>query len=152
MTNLDDDVLVWLRMGDDDRERYGGPEWVRFDVAELYNAPASLLAAYEAEIGFAIHWVLREYASYGARAVRAALFIARRRAGVQRDGRDERWSEFDPRTNQVKHRDEPPADATPTTPEPSGPGKRRSGAKSGASPDGSEGAASPKSSTTSAQS
>lgn len=139
---------VWLRMGDDDRNRYGGPEWVVFDVAELYHTPATVLEAYEREIGFPIFLLLHEFNTYGARATRAALFIGRRRAGVKRDGGDEIWSEFDPKTIQVKRRAVRPETPVPAEANGSKTVAGRGKSQGGASPRGSKAAASPPSSTT----
>lgn len=100
------DVVTWLRMGDADRERYGGPEWVPFDIGALFDAPARELEAYEAATGVAMFLVLTEFATHGARATRAALWIARRRAGVT----GERWDDFDPRPLQVVRRLRPPGE------------------------------------------
>lgn len=149
-----EEVFVWLRMGDEDLKRYGGPEWVAFDVAALYNAPASELAAYEAEIGFPIILLLHEFTTFGARATRAALFIARRRAGVE----GEKWYEFDPQTMHVKQRDDRPDEPDTATPAAAsangtrpGQGKSRRGVSAASKP-GSEAAPSTRSSTTSAPS
>lgn len=93
------EALLWLRMSDDDLKRYGGPEWVSFDAGDLFNTPASQLEAYEREIRFPIHLLLVELPTYGSRATRAALFIARRQAGVKTAaGLDEAWDDFDPHT------------------------------------------------------
>lgn len=87
---------MWLRMGDDDRAKYGGPEWVVFDMAKLYHTPASQLEAFEMAMGFSIVALISEYLRYTARSTRGALFIARRLAGVK-----EEWDKFDPMTVQV---------------------------------------------------
>lgn len=138
------EAVVWMRMSDADLAQYGGPEWVGFDAGELYNTPASQLEAYEAEIGFKLHYLLAELLDNGTRATRAALFIARRRAG-----QEERYADFDPHTMQVMRRLTKPGSPTAEAgPAKAGRGKSR---RATPSPDGSEGEASPKSSTTSAQ-
>lgn len=153
------EAVLWLRMGDEDRERYGGPEWAGFDVRAAYNWPSTKLEEYEAETGYPMFLVLANLPQYASKATRVALFVARREAGVS-----ERWVDFDPQTIQVKRREEPPAEAGPTEPPASAnagpgsgrgkPGTRAASRKAApaASRAGSPAAGSAKSSTKSAQS
>lgn len=136
------EAAVWLRMGDEDRERYGGPEWVTFPVGALIHTPSSQLEAWEAETGIPLFLVLHELPTYGSRATRAALFIARRLAGEA-----DTWDKFDPCTLLVKRREQPPAAAQ----DGAGQGKAQR-PKAATSRRGSAAARSGKSSTTSAQS
>lgn len=78
-------------MCDADRERYGGPEWVSFDVDALQDMPASALHEIEAAMDMTIAEILVLRDRRSARSLRAQVFIARRLAGV-----DEKWDDFDP--------------------------------------------------------
>lgn len=138
------EAVMWLRMGDADREKLGGPEWVSLDVGALVDAPGSELSAWEAETGIPLYLMLHELPSNGSRATRMALFIARRKAGVT-----ESWDEFDPATLRVQKREKRPPEAEQDG---AGEGKPAARRRSATSPPGSAGAPSKKSSTPSARS
>jgi len=133
---------MWLQMGEEDRKKFGGPQWVCFDMAKLYHTPASQLEAFEMEMGFSIIALISEYLRYTARSTRGALFIARRLTGV-----DERWDEFDPMTVQVFRSAKAPNQASSNGSKTVGLGKART--RTATSSAGSTGAPSTKSSTTS---
>lgn len=137
------EAVLWLRMGDADRERYGGPEWVAFDVGRLFHTASSQLEQFEADTGMRMWWLLLELPGRGAKVTRAVLFIARRLAGVQ-----ETWDGFDPAPLQVRWREQPPPEEDAAE---AGQGKPAR-PKAAASRRGSAGARSAKSSTTSAPS
>jgi hypothetical protein len=42
---------IEVRLSDEDRERYGGPEWVRLDLDKLWKTPSSQLERWEEELG-----------------------------------------------------------------------------------------------------
>lgn len=109
MSVEEDDVVVWYRMCDADRELFGGPEWLKFDVAALYDAPAAVLEAYERELGFSLFRLLTELESFSARSTRGALWIALKDAGV--DYLD--YATFDPKPLRAKRRNEPEPEGNP---------------------------------------
>jgi hypothetical protein len=148
------EAVLWLRMGDEDRERYGGPEWAGFDVRAAYNWPSTKLEEYEAETGYPMYLVLMNLPQWASKAGRVALFVARREAGVT-----ERWVDFDPQMLQVKRREEPPTDTANAAGAAAGSGRGKPGTRAAsrkaapaASRAGSPAAGSAKSSTKSAQS
>ncbi len=81
-----------FRLCPDDREKYGGPEWVVFDPDALVDLPGSELEQMEVATGFRIAWFWLPSLRISARGQRAALWIARRQAGLVDD-----WNEFDPK-------------------------------------------------------
>lgn len=143
------EAVLWLRMCDEDLQRYGGPEWVGLDFGALYHSPASVLEALEDEIPIPLADLMFLIPGQRARAVREALFVARRMAGVQ-----EKWADFDPITMQVKRRYTNPEEG-PGPAKAGGrgkPQKRAASRKAAASPNGSPAARSAKPSTNSARS
>ena len=72
------EAVVWLRMGDADRAKYEGPEWVAFDVKAAYGWPSTKLEAYEAETGIPLFMLLFELPTYGSRATRMDNLKARK--------------------------------------------------------------------------
>lgn len=132
--------IIEIRMSDADRKRYGGPEWLTLDADRIVDTPASILERWEDEIGSPVELILAQAGlSYPpARAVRAAVWLARKQmgdlgGGVDDSGRPERFSALaDLRTIKVQTRDAAPAvepeddDADPPagagTPAPTSPG------------------------------
>lgn len=130
---LPESAPVWLRMGDEDLARYGGPEWVVFDVAWLFNCPATVLEAYEDVMRLSLFVILGEFGQYSARSARAALFLARHRAGCKDD-----WERFDPKTMHVKRSlTEPVPDGLHLV-KPAGSGRPNGRARAARSADGSK--------------
>lgn len=85
-----------FRLSDQDRETYGGPEWVTFEVDDLYKVPLETLESIEAEfrkhndITLAVMLAL-EVRDNSLLGLRAAVWIARKLAG-----HTESWPEFRP--------------------------------------------------------
>lgn len=106
--SVEEDVAVWYRMCDEDRDRFGGPEWLKFDVDALYNAPASELEEYEKVLGCSLFRLLTELESFSARSTRGALWIALKGAGVDVD-----YATFDPKPLRANRRSEPEPEGNP---------------------------------------
>ena len=126
---------IWLKMTDEDQNRFGGPEWVCFDMAKWYRTPASQLEAFEMEMGFSIAVLISEWYRYSARSTRGAMWIARWLAGVK----DERYKDFDPATIGVFRSAvdpaKPPAESNGNGALGKGrPARSRAGSKAAASP------------------
>jgi hypothetical protein len=86
-----------VRLCDADRQRFGGPEWVTYDEDYYMDLPASALMALEEEMGMSIGEAIRGAARQTAAGTKAALWLARRRAGLK-----EPFAEFDPRVWRVE--------------------------------------------------
>lgn len=82
---------VRYRLSDEDRAKFGGPEWVTFDRREIFRLPASELMTLENSIGLTIGEFLTASMRGSTLGTKATLFIARQRAGLK-----ESFSEFDP--------------------------------------------------------
>lgn len=97
-----------FQLGEADQERYQrGDEWFRHDETVLYDStPDQLAELEEAMGGYRIARMLADVDSAGAQALRAAFFIARRRAGVV-----EPWASFQPLVLRASWRTPPPAQA-----------------------------------------
>ena len=114
---------MWMRLGEEDREKYGGPEWVIFDAARLYNTPSSELEAIETAMPVSLNYIIRNLLTFTSLSTRGALFVARWEAGVQ-----ENWNDFDPMTIQVQRREtDPHLSASNGAPPKTSPGKPRGG-------------------------
>lgn len=85
-------VKTRLRMCPADRDAYGGPEWVVFDPDALAELPGSKLEEIETTTGFRIAWFWIPSLRISARGQRAALWVARKMAGLV-----DEWDQFDPR-------------------------------------------------------
>jgi hypothetical protein len=159
MAKIAQSAPVWLRISDEDREKFGGPEWVVFDAAAMFHMPSSELEALEqampVPLAIIIANMMTKDALY-ALFTRCLVFAARRQAGVLgRDGQPERWEDFNPTTLQVVRRGTNPNGSVPPPAkmaEPAPDAARRPGKgprQSAASKAGSKAAPSRKSSTTS---
>lgn len=82
---------IRFRMCDEDRDAYGGPEWVTFDRERFKHLPGSELMAFEAATGFPLTGYFDDRID-SAHGQRARLWVARRMAGLVDD-----WDKFDPR-------------------------------------------------------
>ncbi len=82
---------VRYRLSDEDRAKFGGPEWVTFDRREIFRLPASAVMEIEGAIGATIGQFLAANMQGSAFGVKATLYIARRSAGIK-----EEFREFDP--------------------------------------------------------
>lgn len=88
-----------LRMCQEDRDRYGGPEWIVFDFDALANLRALELEEIEETTGFRLVGFYVADLRVSIRGQRTALWIARRQAGLVDD-----WDTFDPLILQVESR------------------------------------------------
>lgn len=102
-----------FRMCQEDRDRFGGPEWVTFDMDALADLRAAELEEIEETTGFRLVWFYVVDRRVSIRGQRAALWIARRQAGLVDD-----WDKFDPLILQVEPRPVPSKadDADPPDP------------------------------------
>lgn len=79
-----------FRLCDEDREKYGGPEWVEFDMSRAVELAVELLEQIEEATGYTLLVTLPYALDRGAlKAVRAALWLARHIAGVHEPAFDE---------------------------------------------------------------
>lgn len=119
--------IVYFRMCDEDRERYGGPEWGELDIDRLMDSRAGWLERIERQSGgFPVERMLGELqlAWPGARAVRMALWLGRKQTGDAtvwtEDGKPESWDAFDPKVLRVRMQSTPPEEESETDPLPEG--------------------------------
>jgi hypothetical protein len=84
-------MAMELRMCVEDRDTYGGPEWVLFDLDSLVDVPCNVLEEWENLTGFTITdlWSTEQRKTRG---IRMMLWIARRQAGML-----DKWEDFNPR-------------------------------------------------------
>lgn len=94
-----------LRLGDADRARYGGPEWLPFDVDQVMDTPADRLEDIEDEIGRSMEHIIDEMGRETARARRACAWLALAQSGVNVP-----WAEFVPATMRIRTRAVPDGD------------------------------------------
>jgi hypothetical protein len=95
-------VTAWeLRLGKADWDRFErGDEWVLFDDEHLYDSTPDELDQLERAMGgYRIYRFLAEWEEVGAQAMRAALWLARRRAGIT-----EPWANFQPQVMRIDSR------------------------------------------------
>jgi hypothetical protein len=84
-----------IRLCDADREKYPGPEWVEVSMSELLDEEAGLIEAIENEWGLTPGEFLTRAARGSMKALRALMWVARRKAGCNDDPRT-----FRPRTQE----------------------------------------------------
>lgn len=70
-----------IRLCDSDRERYGGPEWVEINMAEILDEETGLLELLENHWDMSPVEYLRDTARMTQKALRAMVWLARRKAG-----------------------------------------------------------------------
>lgn len=75
-------MAVELRLGDEDRAKYGGPEWIEFDQDLLDDLDADVLDRLEREMDMSV-FQLRyvEMRARTGRALRASVWLARQLSG-----------------------------------------------------------------------
>jgi hypothetical protein len=75
---------MWrFRLSDEDREKYGGPEWVDYRLTKAVDLDTELLEQIEDATGYTILVTLPVALESGsAKATRAAIWLARHIAGV----------------------------------------------------------------------
>lgn len=80
---------VEIKLCDEDREKYGGPEWMTFDLAEYTSMDGDKLIALEAGMGMSFFRLRRIEAPEGTmRGTKAMVWLARQRAGLTEPGFD----------------------------------------------------------------
>lgn len=126
---------IEVRLCDEDRERFGGPEWTSLDMDRLLDSPAHMLARWEREMGG--YAIMRALVECGdpyppAKAVQAVTWLARKQHGsnadaVGDDGQPESFARLgEMKTMKVRIRDlvvedddvDPPAGSAETTSRP----------------------------------
>lgn len=116
-------MAIELALDPKDQDRYGGPEWVTFDVPGLDVVPLDQLDAWERQlmgmwgIGFP-RLIAEEMPENTMRARRAAIWLARKIAGVETPD----LAKFEINSRRVRVREvkpagdaDPPAEASSTT-------------------------------------
>lgn len=111
--------VLYYRMSEADRTTYGGAEWGELDIDRLMDSRAGWLERIEREAGsFPVERMLAELNTPfpSARAVRMALWLARKQSGDATiptdDGRPETWDSFQPQTLRAELQSTPPAAAS----------------------------------------
>lgn len=92
-------LIIELRMCDEDRERFGGTEWVQLDVEKLFDVPGKTLRRYEGQTGYPIERAV-DQAGPGMPAVatQTLLWLARKQAAQNRNtptGEVEKFADLD---------------------------------------------------------
>lgn len=96
-------AVVLARLGDEDRESFGGPEWVRFDESELDDQPFSVLAQFETQMDTTLDFLL--LVDKVARTERwkvAQVWLGRKLAGIDTP----KWVDFDVKPRKIQFQEE----------------------------------------------
>lgn len=103
-------MMLRFRLCEADRERYGGPEWLDFDLGRAVDLETGLLESVEDATGYTILRTLPEALDRGElKAIRAALWLARHIAGIH----EPPFSMFTPNLLRAESEMVPAADADP---------------------------------------
>lgn len=111
-------TAVRLRLCDEDLERFGGPEWVTFDQAELDDLPVQTLNEFELELNQPLKLILGVHQRLGMELWKAAaVWMGRKMAGIETPG----FAKFDIKSRKMQVEDlggdvDPPS--SPTSSEP----------------------------------
>lgn len=107
-----------FRLCDEDRAKFGGPEWVMFDEADLDDVDSVTLADYEARLGIQFH-ILYAYDEprNSIRWQAAQIWLARQMAGVDTP---DLW-DFRIKVRKVERRDVATSDGDAVPPDSSSP-------------------------------
>ncbi len=75
---------MWrFRLSDEDREKYGGPEWVEYQLTKAVDLDVDLIEQIEDATGYTILITLPDALSRGSlKATRAAVWLARHIHGI----------------------------------------------------------------------
>lgn len=81
---------IEVRLSDEDREKYGGPEWVRLDLDKLWRTPSSQLERWEEQLGGTRSISMAVGLTYRGRtapawAKRCVAWLARKQSGQNRN-------------------------------------------------------------------
>lgn len=106
---------VKYRLSEEDRAKFGGPEWVTFDRRELFKLDANELMEIEAAMSATIGQFLVSSAQGSTFGVKGMIWLARRFAGMK-----EQFSTFAPHIFQcdseiVSEEGEVPEEENPTS-------------------------------------
>lgn len=84
-------MILELSMCEADRDRLGGPEWVRLDTERLMDSPAADLMRWEAECAYPIERALSDAGNGAppATSTLVLLWLARKQGGDPAGGIDE---------------------------------------------------------------
>lgn len=105
--------MARLSMCEQDRDKYGGPEWLGLNLEKFVDdTPAGELEQIEDLTNVVVMWAVENPAA--ARSVRLWLWLGLRKAGVEIP-----WAEFTPRTLRVEWE---PGDVVPPAGDPSSEG------------------------------
>jgi hypothetical protein len=80
-------TLPRIRLCDSDREKYGGPEWVELKATELMDEDTGIIELIEEAWDLTPVEFLRGINRNSTRALRAMIWVARRKAGCLDDAR-----------------------------------------------------------------
>ncbi len=103
-----------VRMCPEDREKYGGPEWIDFNLDLLGEKPSSFVEQVEDTLGWTVHEFGQQLQRASTRATRAAFWC-----GLKLAGHDVDWATFDPhvyKADQDETADTDPLAGQPTRP------------------------------------
>jgi hypothetical protein len=95
-------------MSPEDQERYGGPEWIEFDYAQVADEELSVLEEFETVTGLTITEFGAEVGRGSVKGIRAMLWLARRMAGCV-----DEWASFQPKILKVETESDEADDADP---------------------------------------
>lgn len=95
-------ATIKLRLSDQDRARYGGPEWTVYDDDEILNLDYEQLASLERDMLASdnltlIKLILVEWPRRSALGIRGMLWLTRQLAGQT----EPRWNDFKPHVMQA---------------------------------------------------
>ena len=70
-----------IRMCSEDREKYGGPEWIEFDYAQLADMSVELIEEFETQADMTVTEFGMQLPRGSSKVLRAMLWFGRRAAG-----------------------------------------------------------------------
>lgn len=105
--------MVQLKLGADDWDTFGGPEWIDFDIHALNDLPFNVTDPWEREIRGPlgsgpsirqiVHVEVRDDTAVG---IKGIVWLARKMAGIDAPS----WEAFNIKTMQVRSRATPDVD------------------------------------------
>jgi hypothetical protein len=101
-------VPVQYRLSDEDRAKFGGPEWVTFDRRKLFELDANELMKIESEMNLTIGQFLAASAQSSALGTKGMLWVARRFTGMK-----ESFEKFNPHIFMCDVKREPAEEEVP---------------------------------------
>lgn len=79
-------MTTLLRLGDADREKFGGPEWIEFDARALDDIPFDVQHPWEEQMGISIPMLLLRFAEMRAIGIKGMIWLGRQLAGIEAPG------------------------------------------------------------------